>query len=252
MKIQELRAFSGKILKTDRKTAWCMACSVPAVWLIMKLIPDSMAGMLIFRKQALPADVFFYRDNFWILFTLLWNMLTFCILTPMLCAVCGWFSEKAGFGKRKYHFSYGRFYWKSLWFFAKIQCIRFLILLPFVLACYLTVRAFGKAVFMEEAGFWLFLTIQCLVSAFWAGLYYLKFCISLCAVPFLFLENPDISAFRAVRLSENMLSGRYGKLFLIFGTGLTVPKTAAMLILFLQIRIREYLQEYQIAKGETT
>ena len=245
MKIQELRAFAGKILKADRKTAWCMAFSIPAVWLIMQLIPDSMAGVLILQKQTLPADVFFCRDNFWIVFILLWNILAFCILTPMLCAVCEWFSEKAGFKSIKCHFEYGRFYWKSLFFFGRIQGIRMLMLFPFVLTCWLTVKAFEKAVFMEEAGLWLFLTIQCLVSAFWTGIYYLKFRLSLGAVPFLFLENPDIPAFRAVRLSDNLLSGSYGKLFLICGTGLTLPKTVTMLILFLQIRIREYLQEQE-------
>ena len=250
MKFRELRAFTKETLKANQKTAWFMAYSLPAVWLIMKLIPDSMAGVLIFQKQVLPKDVFFYHDHFWMLFMLLWNLLTFCILTPMLCAVCGWFSGQAGFGRVKYHFGYGKFYWKALYFFGKIQSIRFLMLFPFVLACYLTVRAFEKSALMEEAGIWLFLTVQCLIFAFWTGLYYLRFCVSLSAVPFLFLENPEISALKAVRLSGTMLSGCHRNLFLILGTGLTLPRIVTMLILFLQIRIREYLQEQQFLKEE--
>ena len=97
MKLQEISAFAGHSLKGQRKTAWFMAFSYPAVWLMMKTIPDLTAGALIFREEILPADIFFSRDMFWMAFIILWNLLNFCILTPMLCAVCGWFSEQLGF-----------------------------------------------------------------------------------------------------------------------------------------------------------
>ncbi len=241
MKIRELREFTRESLKYHQKTAWFMAFSCPAVWLIMKLIPDSMAAALIMQKKALPAEIFFSRDSFWTIFLLLWNLLEFCILVPMLCSVGGWFSERLGFSGKRYR--QGKFLLKSLWFFGKIQIIRFLMLMPFVLACVLISQTFQKCVFAEDAGIWLFLTVQCIAAAFWTGIYYLRFCVNLTAVPFLFLENPEISALKAVRLSGKILDGQFRKLFLILCTGGTLPRTVTMLILYLQIRIREYLQE---------
>ncbi|MBE6875979.1 MAG: hypothetical protein E7496_04525 [Ruminococcus sp.] len=245
MKLQEISAFAGYSLKGQRKTARFMAFSYLAVWLMMKTIPDLTAGALIFREEILPADIFFSRNMFWMAFIILWNMLNFCILTPMLCAVCGWFSEQLGFGRKKCFFGRGKLYWKSLWFFGKIAVIRFLMLFPFVLACWLAEKTFEKSAFMEDAGIWLFLTTQCIVVAAWTGILYLRFCSNLMAVPFLFLENSDISALKALKYSGRILEGRHRKLFLILCTGLTLPRTVTMMTLYLQIRIREYFQEQE-------
>lgn len=243
MKLQELRNFSRVSLRNCRRTAFFMAFSYPVVWLIMKAVPDYMAGALIFQTDTTPAEIFFSRNPFWRVFLILWNLLSFCILIPMLCSIGGWFSDKMGFEGKKRFFGNGKLYWKSLWFFGKIGIIRFLMLLPFMLACYLTGKAFAQAILVEEAGIWLFLMIQCFVLAFWMGLYYIRFCIGMSAVPFLFLDNPDIRALKAVSLSRRMLDGYHKKLFLILLTGITLPRAVSMLILFLQIRIREYFQE---------
>ncbi len=245
MKLHELRSFAGTAFREKAGTARFMAFSFPAVWVIFKAVPDLMAAALIFRKQTAPAAVFFSRDVFWSVFLLLWNILSFCILIPMLCTVCAWFSEQLGFGRKKYFFGHGKYYWKSLWFFGKVEFFRFVMLAPFLLSCFLTAGAFRKASVSPDSGLWVFLMIQCLAAAFWMGYFYLRFCAGLCAVPFLFLENPKISAFRAVKLSGNILHHQYRKLFLILLTGLFLPKTAAMLILFLQIRIREYFRDNQ-------
>ena len=240
MKIRELREFTRESLKYHQKTAWFMAFSCPAVWLIMKLIPDSMAAALIMQKKALPAEIFFSRNIFWTTFLIFWNLLEFCILIPMLCSVGNWFSEQLGFSRRRYR----KFRIKSLWFFGKIQFIRFVVLMPFVLACVLSSQTFQKCAFAEDAGIWLFLTVQCIAAAFWTGIYYLRFCINLLAVPVLFLENPEIPALKAVKLSGKILDGQFRKIFLILCAGGTLPRTLTMLILYLQIRIREYFQEY--------
>jgi len=245
MKLQELRAFAGNTLHGRKKTAWFMAFSYPAVWLIVKAVPDLIAGALIFRKEMLPADIFFGRNRFWMLFLWFWNLLGFCILTPMLCTVCGWFSGKLGFSRRKYISKGGKFYRKALWFFGKLEAVRFLMLFPFVLFCRLAGKAFEKSALSEDAGIWLFLTVQCLIFALWSGAFYLRFCVNLTAVPFLFLENPDIPARKAVKLSGRILEKKKAKLFLILFTGFGLSRTVAMLILYLQIRIREYFQEQE-------
>ena len=245
MKLQELRRFAGNSLKGQQKTAWFMAFSYPAVWLIMKLIPDFMAGAMIFRKELFPADIFFSRDMFWTAFVMLWNLLRFCILTPMLCSICGWFSVRLGFSMKRHFFGKGKLFWKSLWFFGKIEAVRFLMLFPFMLFCSLAGNAFEKSAFSEDAGIWLFLTVQCLIFALWSGVFYLRFCVNLTAVPFLFLENPDSSALKAVKLSSRILEKNHGKLFLILLTGVALPRTVTMLILYLQIRIREFFQEQE-------
>ncbi|MBR1555941.1 MAG: hypothetical protein IJ644_11210 [Oscillospiraceae bacterium] len=245
MKLQELRTFAGESLNGRRKTAWFMAVSYPAVWLIMKMIPDFMAGALIFRKEAFPADIFFSRDVFWTAFMILWNLLRFCILTPMLCSICGWFSSRLGFGRNKQFFGSGKLYWKSLWLFGKTEVIRFLMLFPFILFCGLAGAAFEKSALSEDAGIWLFLTMQCIIAAVWTGIFYLRFCVNLLAVPFLFLENPEIPALKSVMLSGRILEGRHRHIFLIFCTGLFLPRTVTMLILYLQIRIREFFQEQE-------
>ena len=250
MKLQELRNFSRESLRNYRRTAFFMAFSYPAVWLVMKAVPDCMAGALIFRTETTSAEIFFSRNPVWRLFLILWNLLSFCILIPMLCSIGGWFSDKLGFTGKKRFFGNGKLYWKSLWFFGKIEVIRFLMLLPFVTACYLTVKAFEQAVLVEDAGIWLFLMIQCFILAFWTGVYYIRFCIGLSAVPFLFIEHPKISTFRAVSLSRRMLDGYHRKLLMILLTGITLPRTVSMLILFLQIRIREYFNDKQ--EGLTT
>ncbi|MBR0485817.1 MAG: hypothetical protein IJJ69_13750 [Oscillospiraceae bacterium] len=245
MKLRELRTFSVESLKGQRKTAWFMAISYPAVWLIMKAIPDCMAGALILRKEAFPADIFFSHGMFWMAFVILWNVLRFCILTPMLCSICGWFSCRLGFGRKKQFFGSGKLYWKSLLFFGKIEIIRFLMLFPFAGFCWFAEEAFAKSVLSEDAGIWLFLTIQCIVGTFWTGIFYLRFCVNLLAVPFLFLENPEISAWKAVMLSGKILERKHHKLYLIFCTGLFPARTVMMMILYLQIRIREFFQEQQ-------
>lgn len=246
MRMRELRAFTGESLRNHHKMAWFRAWSLPVVWLMIKSVPDLLAAALILKTETSPAELFFGRNPLWIVFTILWHMLGFCILMPMLCGMCGWFSHRLGLGKVQHFFRNRKLFWKGVYFFGQIECIRFLVLFPFMLFCFLAGKCFSQCALIEEAGLWLFLSVQCIISAVWTGIYYLRFCTGLCAVPFLFLENTEIPALRAVITSRKILAGQHRKLFLIICTGLFLPHTVTMLILFLQIRIREYAQENPI------
>ena len=249
MMLRDLRKFSGEAFRYCRKTERSMAFSIPVVWLILKLVPDAMAGLLIFRTEITPKEVLFGENDFWALFGLLWNLLTFCMIIPMLCCVCAWFSEKLGFSRSREFSLKGKCYWKCLWFFGQVEIVRFFMLFPCVLSFWLMKKCFWKASFMAEAGIWLFLTIQCFVLGIWLGVFYIRFCVSLSAVPLLFLEYPDMPALKAVLTSGKILQRNHRKLFQIVFTGLTIPRITAMLILFLQIRMREYAQEKNCKKG---
>ena len=238
LELRELKHFSKQSLRNDRKTAAGMALSYPAAWLMMKAVPDYFAGALIWQKKLTPAEIFFSRnENFW-LFRGIWEIFTFCMLIPMACGIVGWFSEKNGFRRKRKEKLY-----KILWFFGKVEIIRFLALLPVMAGIFLTGKIFSRAALAEEAGIWIFWLIQSAVLTFWAGIGYIRFCIGLNALPVIFLNDAKIGAWKAVRLSEKMLAGHYRKLFLIFLMGGTPTGIIGMTTVFFQIRIREYLQE---------
>lgn len=247
MKLRELRRFSVESVRDCRKTAWFMAFSYPIVWLILRGISDAVAGALIFQTETTPKEVLYSQNIFWALFSLLWNLITFCILMPMLCSICAWFSGKLGFSRSREFYAHGKQYWKCLWFFGQVEIIRFFMLFPCMLSFWLMTKFFWKASLMEEAGIWLFLTIQCFVLGIWTGVFYIRFCVSLSAVPLLFLEYPEMPAIRAVITSRKILEKRHRKLFQIVLTGWTLPNIINMLILFIQIRMKEYFQEKEFA-----
>ena len=228
-----------------------MALLYPAAVLMMKLIPDVTAFFMLKKTDITPEALFFGKNQTWVLFAVLWGMLRFCILTPLLCSVCSWFAHYLGLNARKQNFFQTGLFFRSLKFFGMTEFIRFLALSPFVSACLLTAYAFRRSTLTEEAGFWLFMMIQALAAAVWMGIFYIRFCVNLSAMPFLFLEDPSRPVLKSIRISWNLLRHQHGKLALILLTGVFLPYTVTMLMLFLQIRIREYFQEktYQEARA---
>lgn len=244
MKLQELHSFTKSALQKYPKLAWGMAFLYPALWLLMKTIPDITAAALLNRTPAMTSDLFFGHNRIWVIFVMFWSLLRFCILTPVLCLVCSWFSKLAGF--RQSTGSVIRntsFMLHCIRFFGETALLRFLALLPFMLSCLLTVSAFQQMSSAGSAGVWLFIMTQALAAAFWTGLYYLHFCAKLVVLPFLFLENRHISVFHAIHTAGDVLHHQYRRLCLIFLTSFSLPRMLAMLTVFLQIRIRECQQE---------
>ncbi|MDE5792885.1 MAG: hypothetical protein K2H66_05085 [Oscillospiraceae bacterium] len=247
MRMQELHQFTKASVSKYHKTAWGMAWLCPMIWLVMKLIPDILSGLLLKLTPTTTSELFFGKIQLWVLFAFLWELLCFCVLIPVFCSVCSWFNWLLGFGKKKLHVFQDRyFFWHSMRFFGVIELIKFLILIPFVSACILTVYTFQKCTLQEDAGLWLFATVQGIAICIWTAIYYIKFLISLFATPFLFLEKPNRSVLQAISLSRKLLDKQYGKLFLILVSNLFLPNQITMLVLFLQIRIREYLQEQEV------
>ncbi|MBD5142586.1 MAG: hypothetical protein HDT22_03110 [Ruminococcus sp.] len=249
MKMHELHQFTRESLSKYKKKAWGIALLCPVIWLGMRLIPDILSGLLLKLTPMKTSELFFGRNQFWVLFAFLWELLCFCVVIPVFCSVCSWFNWLLGFGKKKSHvFQDSYFFWHSMRFFGIIELIKFFVLIPFVLACVLTVYAFQKCTLQEDAGLWLFATVQGIAICIWTAIYYIKFLISLVATPFLFLEKPNRPVLQAVSFSRKLLDRQYIKLFFILVSNIFLPNLITMLVLFLQIRIREYLQEQDVVQ----
>lgn len=249
MKIQELRQFARDSLHGNYKLAWGMALLYPVLWIVMEAVPDILAGMLWHANIMTSSELLFGKDWLWVLFAVLWEMLRFCIIIPVFCSACSWFSHLLGFGRKRMHVFRDRyFFWHSMRFFGMIEIMKFFVIFPLMLSGMVTVYAFQKSILQEDAGLWLFAVIQGIAVSIWIIIFYIKFCVSLLATPLLFLEKPDCPVFRTVGLSRKLLDGQYGKIFLILFSGLCLPNQVTMLLLFLQIRVREYLQEQEFAQ----
>lgn len=254
--IRELRQFSRKSLKGHYAAACGAAMLLLGIWLVLKLIPAFLAGILILNGTLTPGGLFFGRGRLWVMFAALWELVSFCILAPVRCGTRSWFLHLVELeqpGQERQFFRNGKAYCRGLYFFGTVALLRWLAALPFAGACLLTAEAFRQSTAFTEGGWWLFLAVQGIAAAFWAGWFYLRFCVSLAAVPYLFLEHPDMPVLEAVRISGRILSGRYGQLAALVSPYVpaaapvvTVPFLLPWLMtdltLYLQLRIREYEQ----------
>lgn len=246
MKIQELRQFTRETVQRAPGKAWANTLLLPVVWMSMKLLPDLLFVFSWENHIMTSRELFFGSNPFWAAFLILWELLSFCILTPIVCGVCSWFSSMLGFRKKPVHaFRDRKIFWQGMRFFGTLEILKFFVVFPFVLACVLTVGAFRKSLLQEDAGFWLFLVVQCLCLCIWTAVFAIRFWISLLATPLLFLENPRCKVWQTVKLSGKILEHQYQKLGLIFISNYNFRNMFMMLVLFLQIRIREYLQEQE-------
>lgn len=250
----ELHHFSRKALKGHYAQACGASLLLLGIWLVLKLIPVLLAGVLLLNGSITPGGLFFGRGRLWVLFMALWSVLSFCILAPVKCGTRSWFSHLVELeqpGQERKFFRNGKAYCRGLYFFGVVAVLRWLAALPAAAACLLTAEAFRQSAALTEGGLWLFAAVQGIAAAFWAVWFYVRFCVSLAAVPYLFIENPERPVLAAVRDSGKMLSGKFGQLAALVlpyvpaaAPVVTVPFLLPWLMtdvtLYLQLRIREY------------
>lgn len=257
MQYRELYQYTGRALRGKYPQAYAAALLYPAAWLLLKLFPCFLAAVLVACGTLSPMELFFGKLPLWVAFSVLWEVLRFCILTPIGCGMCSWFTETLGLRPERMEtvfFRDVRSFCKGMWYFAVVAFRRFLALLPFVLSAACAVFTFRCSMGLADGGLWLFAFVQCLLAAFWSILYYLYFCTNLLAVPFLYLSDPDGSPWQAVRNARCLMHGsRLALLRLFLRDGLAgiplvtipvlLPFWMSHYTLFIQIRLREWEQE---------
>ncbi|MEE5992573.1 MAG: hypothetical protein V3G42_04965 [Oscillospiraceae bacterium] len=255
MFFRELHEFSRHSLKGHYLGAFRTAVLCPIVETVTGIVPLILGAILIARKSMTPKALLMGNHTMWVIFGILWGILSFSALLPIRCGVWSWFTALLGMEKqkRKYFATTGEFF-HAMYFFGMIALLRWLILTPCAVAGILAYFALQRSIAVTESGILLFIAIQAMMLLFWTMVFWVRFTIGLLAVPFLYLENPEISVFRAVRKSEKMLAGHHKKLFaLLLGylplalpivtIPFILPKIMTEVILFLQIRMKEYAQE---------
>ncbi len=261
---RELHHFSRRALKGRYTRAWSAAMLETLTRLGTALVPAVLSAVLIARGALTPAGLFFGTQRLWVLFTILWSLFAFCVRIPVLCGTCSWFTHLVELelpGQERRFFRTVKAYCRGIYFFGTVSLLRWLAAMPLMAACVLTVLAVRQSAGLTEGGLWLFAAVQGLAAVFWTGWLYIRFCVGLAAVPYLFLMNPEVGVLPAVRASCRMLSHRHRQLAV-----LTVPYLPACLpvvtipfllpclmtdiTLYLQLRIREYFQaEQQTVQG---
>ncbi|MDE5564927.1 MAG: hypothetical protein K2I93_07205 [Oscillospiraceae bacterium] len=253
---RELHHFSRRALKGHYARAWSAAMLETLTRLGTALVPAVLSAVLIARGALTPSGLFFGTQWLWVLFTVLWSVFSFCVHIPVLCGTCSWFTHLVELempGQERCFFRTARAYCRGVYFFGTVSLLRWLAALPLAAACVLTGIAVRQSAGLTEGGLWLFAAVQGLTVIFWTGWLYIRFCVSLAAVPYLFLMNPKVGVLLAVRASRRMLFHRHRQLAALAVTYLpaclpvvTIPFLLPCLMtdmtLYLQLRIREYLQ----------
>lgn len=248
---RELHYFSRRALRGRYRAAWAAAMLGLTVRLAAWLCPAVLAAVLI-RRGALRPEALFTSPH-WLLAAALWEAAAFCIRMPVQCGIRSWFTgltELEVPGQERCFFRTAGAYFRGVYFFGMTALLRFLAAAPLAGACVLTVLALRQSIGREEGVLWLFAAVQGAAAAFWAACWYVRFCVSLSAVPYLFLENPRRGVFRTIRLSRRMMAGYHGRFWSIVLPYAAIPGIAPLLLprlmteitLFLQLRMREYAQ----------
>ncbi len=258
MFFRELHEFSRNSLKGHYSGAFRTALLCPFMELITGIVPLILGAVLIARGTMTPKGILMGSHAMWALFGVLWGILSFSILLPIRCGVGSWFTALLGMEKqkRKYFATAGEFF-HAVYFFGMVSFMKWLLLTPASVAGILAYFALQKSIAVTESGILLFGAVQAVTVFIWTILFCIRFTVGLSAVPFLYLENPEISVFHAVKQSERMLAGHHGKLFLlilryvpimlpIVTIPFVLPNIMTDIILFLQIRMKEYAQEESV------
>ncbi len=258
MTIREIQGFTRKSIQGHYAAVLTASLLYPALRVLFHLLPCFLAAVVIACGGMTQRELLLGGVPLWAVLTVLWELLAFCILTPVRCGVYSWLSDFLGLGSGEedvFFRSVGA-YFRGLGFFAGVALCRMLALVPFMLFAGGAVVCFRVSLTMQDGGLPLFLGVQCILGAAWTGLYYLRFCLEIAAVPFLFLANPRLSPFRAVQQSRRLLRGSVRLLLGIWLRwlppalpGVTIPfllpYPMMQSTLLIQIRIREWLQEEQ-------
>ena len=255
MFFRELREFSRKSLKGHYLSAFRTALLCPIVQTATKIVPLVLGAVLIARGTMTSQGILLGNNAMWVLFGILWGIMSFSILLPIRCGVWSWFTALLGMEKhkRKYFNTTGEFF-HAVYFFGMVSLLRWLLLTPSAVSGILAYFALQKSTAVTESGILLFCAVQAITVLIWTVIFCIRFTVGLLAVPFLYLENPEISVFHAVKQSEKMLMGHHKRLYaLLLGylplllpivtIPFVLPKIMTDVILFLQIRMKEYAQE---------
>ncbi len=258
MNIHEIECFTNKVLKKRYAAALTAALLYPAMRLLLKLVPCFLAAVFIACGTMTPRELLLGGLPQWALFTVLWELFAFCILTPVKCGVCSWMTDLLGLasGSDNLFFRSPYSYFRGILFFAGAALCRMLMLIPFVMSAGAAVFCFQQSLQETDGGWYLFLAVQGICAAVWMGLLYLRYCAGTAAVPFLYLDAPEGSPFRAVRQSLQLLDGCLGIIWRIVLRYLplmlpvvTIPFLLPYLMtnctLLIQIRIREWTQQQE-------
>ena len=161
-----------------------------------------------------PRGLLLQRDPLWMLLRLGWGSAVLCLLLPLVRHSGRWFSARLGLAcprRGALHAAGG-----------------------LLLAELLRLAAAAAAV---QAG----------AGMLWAGALYARFCMDLTALPLWQLVHPQVPAWTAIRRTRDMLRGHrmayFRRLLRAAGAMLLpvlLPYAAAELVLFLQLRMREY------------
>ncbi len=256
MNFRELYACTRRCLHGNYRRALTASLLYGAVWLVLKFAPCILAGVLITNGTITMRMLLLGSPMLWVLFSALWAMLRFCVMLPLRCRTCAWFTVLSGLEqhhRRKCYFPDTASYLRAIRYFGTVALLRLLAMLPLALGILGAILAFRYSLEAADAGLPLFAAVQCLLLSAVGLVYYLRFHIGIAAVPFLFLEQPDGSPFAAVRSSLRILHGRQAQLLVLFFGYLpaalpvvTIPFLLPHLLtsttLFLQICMREWEQ----------
>ncbi len=254
MNLRELYACTRRTMKGQYARIFGISLVYPLAWVFFKVMPCILAAVLI-SMDKLPARALVAGGvPVWLLFSALWAVLRFGVLLPLRCATCGRLTALTGLERRKVSLKKLPCYFRAVWYFACVELLRLSVLLPVVLGLAGAGFFLHRSVGLAEGGIQLFLAAQCLCLAFAGLLYYLRFLLETAAVPFFWLEHPDISPIRAVRQSRAMLHGVRFHLLLhllccipavlpLVTIPFVMPHFMVSGTLFLQVRMREWEQQ---------
>ncbi len=252
MYFRELHTFARTSLKGYYRPALGAALLPSLLRAVMRLFPAALAGLLTVSGRMSPKALFFGENGLWVLFALLWSLVSFTVLLPVTCGAWSWFSCRLGLeSRRRRFFTSVRAYGRGLYFFGMAALLKWIALLPAAAAGVFAAMAFQASAGQTEGGLWLFAGVQGLAAAFWAAIGYVRFAVSLTALPVLYLEDPGAPVLASVRTARRMLAGHYGTLARIIlhripamlpvvTVPFVLPYLCTEVTLFLQLRLREY------------
>ena len=188
-----------------------------------------------------PRGLFLQRDPLWMLLRLGWGSAVLCLLLPLVRHSGRWFSARLGLACSP------RGAWHAAGGLLLAEVLRLAAAAPAVLCGAGMLYALRQAAAVPDGGLWLFAAVQAGAGMLWTGALYAGFCMDLTALPLWQLVHPQVPAWTAIRRTRDMLRGHrmayFRRLLRAAGAMLLpvlLPYAAAELVLFLQLRMREY------------
>ncbi len=228
--------------------------------LFFRTVPCILGTVLTLQGEMTPLALLASGTTLWLAFSLLWRLLRFCVMTPVVCGVFSWYSAMLELelpGSRRVFFPGLAAWLRGMGFFFCIDICRFLSWLPFAAGCCGTAYCFAQSLRQSDGSVWLFASVQCLCLAFWGLVFAIRYELGAAAVPMLFMAEPGISPRRAMRRSRQMLRGKRMQVaglqllqLIAAGVPFLLPHAMIQYVLFLQIRMREWAQQEEMEHAQ--